>query len=140
MQFESPRISEDEKVLGFFLRVDEIVNTMKGIREEIKEDMIVKKVLGSLPSRIDAKVYAIEEMHELDKITMDRLHGIITTCEMRTRKEQLDLKDTVFKELVKSSTSQDHDSSEYFSDEEEANFVRKLKSGSRKYKGMLPFK
>jgi hypothetical protein len=37
-------------------------------------------------------------------------------------------------------TSQDHDSSEHFSDEEEANFVRKLKRGSIKYKGMLPFK
>ena len=41
---------------------------------------------------------------------------------------------------MKSSTSQDHDSSEHFSYEQEANFVRKLKRGSIKYKGILPFK
>jgi hypothetical protein len=46
----------------------------------------------------------------------------------------------VFKASVKSSTSQNHDSSEHFSDEEEANFVRKLKRGFGKYKGMLPLK
>jgi hypothetical protein len=140
MQFEILRMSEDENIAGFFLRVDETVNTMKGLGEKIEEAIVVQKVLRSLPSRLDAKVSAIEEMHELDKLTMDRLHGILTAYEMRTRKEQPDLKDAVFKASVKSSTSQDHNSSEHFSDEEEANFVRKLKRGSGKYKGMLPFK
>jgi hypothetical protein len=79
-------------------------------------------------------------MHELDKLNMDRLHGILTSYEMRTRKVQPYIKDAFFKALVKSSKYQDHDSSEHFSDEEEANFVRKLKRGSIKYKGMLPFK
>jgi len=50
------------------------------------------------------------------------------------------MKDAVFKASVKSTTSQDHDSSEHFSYEQEANFVRKLKRGSIKYKGILPFK
>jgi hypothetical protein len=107
MQFEILRMSEDENIAGFFLRVDETVNTMKGIGEEIKEAMVVQKVLRSLPSRLDAKVSTIEEMHELDKLTMDRLHGIMTAYEMRTRKEQPDLKDAVFKASVKSSTSQE---------------------------------
>jgi hypothetical protein len=40
----------------------------------------------SLPSRLDANVSSIEEMHELDKLTMDRLDGILTIYEMRTRK------------------------------------------------------
>jgi hypothetical protein len=79
-------------------------------------------------------------MHELDKLTMDRLHGILTTYEMRTRKEQPGLKDAIFKALVKLSSSQDNKSLEHFSYEEEANFLRKLKRGSIKYKGMLPFK
>ena len=79
-------------------------------------------------------------MHELDKMNMDRLHGILISYEMRTRKEQTDLKDVVFKASVKLSTYQYYDSSEHFSNEEEANFVRKMKRGSRKYKCMLPFK
>jgi hypothetical protein len=59
---------------------------------------------------------------------------------MINRKYKPGLKDVVFKESIKSSKSQDHDSSEHFSDEEEDKFVRKLKRGSIKKKGMLPFK
>jgi len=117
IQFEILRMSEDENIAGFFLRVDETVNTMKGIWNEIKEAMVVQKVLISLPSRLYAKVSSIEYMYELEKLTMDRIHRILTTYEMGTRKEQPYLKDEVFKTSDKSSTSQDHDSSEHFSDE-----------------------
>jgi hypothetical protein len=86
MQFEILRMSEYENIAGFFLRVDETINTMKGLGENIEETIIVHKVLISLTSILDAKVSTIEEMHELDKLTMDRLHGIITSYEMRTRK------------------------------------------------------
>jgi hypothetical protein len=106
---------------------------MKGLGEYIKETMVVQKVLRYIPSRLDAKVYAIEEIHEQDKLTTDMLHGILTTYEMRTRKGQPDIKDSVSKESVKLSTSQDHDSSKQFSDEEEVNFVRKLKMISKKF-------
>ena len=41
-------------------------------------------------------------MHELDKLTMDRLHGTLTAYEMRNKNDQLDLTDAVFKALVKS--------------------------------------
>jgi hypothetical protein len=75
-------------------------------------------------------------MHELYKLTMDRLHGILIAYEMSTKKEHPDLKDAVFK----ASTSQDHDSYEHFKDEEEDKIVRKMKRGSIKYNGMLPFK
>jgi uncharacterized lipoprotein YehR (DUF1307 family) len=37
MQFESLRMSEDENIAGFFLRVDETVNTMKGLGEKLKK-------------------------------------------------------------------------------------------------------
>jgi hypothetical protein len=79
-------------------------------------------------------------MHELDKMTIDRLCGMLIDYEMRTRKEEPDINDAIFKAYVKLSTSQDYDSYEHFLDEEETNFVRKLKMGSRKYKAKLPFK
>jgi hypothetical protein len=140
MQSESVGLSEDESVIGYFLSVYETVNTMKWLGENIEEAIIVTKVLISLPSIIDAKVSNIEEIHELDKLTMKIMHGILIAYEMRTRKQQLDIKDTVLKASVKSSTSQVHDSLKHFSDEEEANFLRKLKRVSGKCKGMLPLK
>jgi hypothetical protein len=44
MQFESLRMSEDENIAGFFLRVDETLNTMKGLGEKIEEAIMVQKV------------------------------------------------------------------------------------------------
>ena len=55
-----------------------------GFGEEVKESMIVQKVLRSLPVRYDAKVSTIEESRDLTKLTMDELHGILTVYEMRT--------------------------------------------------------
>jgi hypothetical protein len=86
MQFENIWMSEDENIVGFFLIVYETLNTMKGLCEKIEEAMVVQKVLRSLPPRLDAKVSTIEEMNKLDKLTMDRLRGIIISYEMRTRK------------------------------------------------------
>jgi hypothetical protein len=48
IQFENLRMSEDENMAGFFLRVDETINTMKGLGEKIEEAMVVHKVLRSL--------------------------------------------------------------------------------------------
>ena len=60
MKFESLRMSEDKNTTGFFLRLDETVNTMKGLGEKIEESIVVHKVLRSLPSRLDVKICAIE--------------------------------------------------------------------------------
>ena len=44
-------MKEDENIIAYFLRVDETVNEIIGLREEIKEFVIVQKVLRSLPMR-----------------------------------------------------------------------------------------
>jgi hypothetical protein len=49
-------MKEDEKITSYFLRVDEMVNAIKGLGEEIKETIIVQKVLRSLPMRYDPKI------------------------------------------------------------------------------------
>ena len=55
----------DESVANYFLRVDEIVNCMKNLREEIKEGVVVEKVIRSLSPRFESKVSAIEEKENL---------------------------------------------------------------------------
>ena len=54
--FESLRMKEDEDIASYFLRVDEIVNTLRGIGETIPKEVIIQKVLRSLPMRFDSKV------------------------------------------------------------------------------------
>jgi hypothetical protein len=77
-------MKEDENIVVSFLRVDETVNAIIGLREEIKESIIVQKVLRSLPMRFDPKISTLEERADLESINMDELHGIFTSYEMRS--------------------------------------------------------
>ena len=125
-------MKEDEDIATYFLQVDEIVNTMRGLGEKVENIVLVQKILRSLPVRFDSKVSSIEERQDLEKLSMDELHGILTTYEMRIEQEKTSRKEATFKVSKKtkknnqnsrscSSCSEDSD------DEEETNFVRKLK-------------
>eukprot|EP00253_Pinus_taeda_P020619 PITA_20619 len=83
IQYENLKMYNDESVANYFLRVDEIVNCMKNLGEEIKEVVVVEKVLRSLSSRFESKVSAIEEKENLQNLKMSQLHGILTAYEMR---------------------------------------------------------
>eukprot|EP00253_Pinus_taeda_P031766 PITA_31766 len=83
IQYENLRMYNDESVANYFLRVDEIVNCMKNLGEEVKEAVVVEKVLRSLSLRFESKVSAIEEKEKLQDLKMSQLHGILTAYEMR---------------------------------------------------------
>jgi hypothetical protein len=84
-KFEQLKMKEDEDIIAYFLRVDEIVNAIIGLGEEIKESVIVQKVLRSLPMRFNPKISALEERLDLNSISMDELHRIFTAYEVRTK-------------------------------------------------------
>jgi hypothetical protein len=144
-QFEQLKMKEDEDIIAYFLRVDEIVNAIIGLGEEIEESVIVQKVLRSLPMRFNPKISTLEERSDLNSISMDELHGIFTAYEMRTEQENPDVKEAVFK-ASKRSKKKKKEQEEYSSsidvsedDEEVANFVKRLNKGTNsKYIGKLP--
>ena len=68
IQYETLKMYNDESVANYFLRVDEIVNCMKNLGEEIKEAVVVEKVLRSLSPRFESKVSAIEEKENLQNL------------------------------------------------------------------------
>jgi hypothetical protein len=90
-------MKEDEDIIAYFLRVDETVNAIIGLGEEIEEFVIVQKVLRSLPMRFNPNISTLEEISDLNSISMDELHRIFTTYEMRTEQENLDVKEAAFK-------------------------------------------
>lgn len=71
---------------------------------------------------------------------MDELQGILTSYEMIKEKDKPSKYESTLKASRREKTHQTSDSSEEDSDEEESIFIRKLKKGSGKYKGKLPFK
>jgi hypothetical protein len=50
----------------------------------------------------DPKISALEERSDLKSISMDELHGIFTTYEMRTEWENPNIKEAAFKASKKS--------------------------------------
>ena len=50
--------------------------------------------------RYDPKVSTLEEQHDLKKVTMDELHGILTGYEMRTGKNGSSRKEAAFKASI----------------------------------------
>ena len=87
---------EDERIATFFLRVYEVVNSMRNLGEEIKDATIVENILRSLTSKFNSKVSAIEEMQDLKSLTLDQIHGILKTFEMR-KGGPLDMREVAFK-------------------------------------------
>ena len=65
-------------------------------------------------------------------MTIDELHGIFTTYEMRTRQNESSKKEVASKSVSKIQYED--------LDDEEALFIKKLERGTGKYKGKLPLK
>jgi effector-binding domain-containing protein len=144
-KFEQLKMKQDEDIATYLLRVDEIVNTIKGLGVEVHESMVVQNVLRSLPMRFDPKISTLEERADLGTLSMDELHGIFTTYEMRTEKENPVTKEATFKASKKTNKKNKKKSKPGCScsdhsdeDEEMDNFIRKLKKGINKYKCKLP--
>lgn len=89
-------MKEDENVAAYFLRVDEVVNSLKGLGESVDDKVVIQIFLRSLPLRFDAKISSAKEMADLDQMIIDKLHGILTAYEMRTNLEP-SKKETAFK-------------------------------------------
>ncbi len=70
---------------------------MRGLQQKVEDDVVVQKVLRSLPTRFDYKMSALEERTDLEKLEMDELHGILTAYEMRTSGENSFRKEEAFK-------------------------------------------
>ena len=136
-------MEESEDIATYFLWIDEVANTMRGLGQKIKYEDLVQKVLRSLPARFNPKVYALEERADLDTLDMDTLSGILTAYEMRISGETSSKKEATFKAAKKEKKKKEEEvnhSKKSEEDEEEANFVKNFKRGTGKFKGKLPLK
>ena len=73
--FEEVKIKENESFDEFYAKLKDIVNSAFNIGETIPEPKIVRKVFRSLPERFHAKITAIEESKDIDKILLTELVG-----------------------------------------------------------------
>ena len=73
--FEEIKIEDNESSNEFYAKLKDIVNLAFNLRETIPKRKIMRKVLRSLPERFHAKITAIEESKDIDKIPLTELVG-----------------------------------------------------------------
>ena len=82
ISFEEIKIDEDESFDEFYVKLKDIVNSAFNLGEIIPEPKVVRRVLRSLPERFYAKITAIEESKDIDKIPLIELVGNLQTYEL----------------------------------------------------------
>jgi hypothetical protein len=143
-QFKQLKMKADENIAAYFLRVDETVNAIIGLGEEIEEFVVVQKVLRFIPMIFNPKISALEERSDMNSISMDELHGIFTAYEMRTKQENLDVKEVAFKaSKISKQKKKEHEEYNSINDvsedyEEVTNFFNRLNKGTNgRYRGKI---
>jgi hypothetical protein len=112
---------------------------MRNLGETITEPTLVEKILRSLTAKFESKVSTLEEKQDLQNLTVVQLHGILIAYEMR-RGGPSEVKDAVFRTSTKGMDVQITEGLGYISEEDEANFVKKLQIRTGRFKGKHPFK
>ena len=80
--FKEIKMEEDESFDEFYTKLKDIVNFAFNLGETIPKPKFVRKVLRSLPKRFHAKITAIEESNDIDKIPLKKLVGNLQTYEL----------------------------------------------------------
>ena len=130
-------MKEEENILEYFERIDEIIIAIQGLGAELKENEIVEKVLRSLPMIYNTNISTLEDREDLDKLTIEELYGILTAYKMRTGQDNSQKKEAAFKasKVAKKSKTKIQLKN---SDDEEALLVKNIKKCTSKYKGNFP--
>ena len=80
--FEEIKMEVDESFDEFYAKLKDIVNSAFNLGETITKPKIVRKVLRFLLERFHAKITAIEESKDIDKIPLTELVGNLQTYEL----------------------------------------------------------
>ena len=75
-------MEEDESFDEFYAKLKNIINSAFNFGETIPELKIVRKMLRSLPERFHAKITAIKESKDIEKIPLTELVGNLQTYEL----------------------------------------------------------
>ncbi|XP_057444753.1 uncharacterized protein LOC130736999 [Lotus japonicus] len=78
-QFENLRMTEEETISEFHMRVRDLANSSFALGEPMSDEKLVRKILRSLPKKFAMKVTAIEEAQDIGSMKVDELIGSLQT-------------------------------------------------------------
>jgi hypothetical protein len=81
-KFESLKMKEDETIQDYYVNVLDIANRFDSLGEKLSDEKLVRKILRSLPKRIDMKVTTIEEAQDISSMQVDKVIGSLQNFEL----------------------------------------------------------
>lgn len=78
-------MDDNETFDVFYAKLSDIANSSFNLGEKIPESKIVRKILRSLPERFQPKVTAIEEVQNIDNLSVEQLVGNLQAYEANLR-------------------------------------------------------
>ena len=112
-------MEEDESFDEFYAKLKDIMNSAFNLGETIPEPKIVRNVLRSPLERFHAKITAIEELKDIEKIPLIKLVGNLQTYELGltrigklSKRKRMALKSYItrqFKKLMKNANKKGFD-------------------------------
>ncbi|XP_052727839.1 uncharacterized protein LOC128195027 [Vigna angularis] len=74
-EFEIPKKQNGESVNDYISRVMILANDMRGVGETMEDGHIVEKIMSTLSDKYNYIVCSIEELKDINKMTVDELHN-----------------------------------------------------------------
>ena len=81
-QYELFDMGDRETIMDMYTRFTHITNEPKSLGKSFTTEELVRKIRRILPRTWEAKVTAIQEAKDMNKITLDELIGNLQTYEL----------------------------------------------------------
>ncbi|XP_022866221.1 uncharacterized protein LOC111386024 [Olea europaea var. sylvestris] len=82
-EFETLKMKESETVKDFSDRLMKIVNQIRLLGDDLPDKRVVEKVLISLPEKLEAKIFSLEDSRDLSIISLSELVNALQATEQR---------------------------------------------------------
>jgi phosphomevalonate kinase len=73
LKFEEIKMLDDETFNEFYIRINNLRNSMLSLGKKVSDLKLIRKILRSLPKRFGIKVTTIEESKDLDSMKIEEL-------------------------------------------------------------------
>ena len=87
-KYELFEMGDRETVMDMYTRFTHTTNELRSLGKSFTTEELVRKILRILPRTWEAKVTAIQEAKDMNKITLDELIGNLQTYELRKNSQQ----------------------------------------------------
>ncbi|RZR85504.1 hypothetical protein BHM03_00012507 [Ensete ventricosum] len=95
-EFKTLMMKDSESIIDFFSKVSFIVNQMRSYGENLKDQIVVEKVLRSLSPKFDMISTAIEEAKDTSILSIDKLMDFLLVYEQKVNRSSDETLEYIF--------------------------------------------